>query len=296
MSEAVAEPEVGEAPVAEVVAETATPESSPAPVEAKTEDLSFTDTFVSKIENEELKSSKMWDRLKGKSADEVAQYMTEMNAWNGKKGDIPSAEASPEEWAQFHAKMGKPENIDGYDFSIGQEFNELVGEANVPYYQQKVDAFKAMALENNLSADVAGNMLEWYFNEAAGDVTGVSELAQKSKAENQAIIDKEWGDGKASIEGAIHAMLTKAGADMDGLKASGILSDPQFAIPLGQIAKDLADDPEIGHHMTRSLTGMHDQLGEVNSEILNLMSQGKVVPKHLKSKLYALREKLGDDI
>lgn len=273
-----------------------TPVEVAPPAEAVSEDLAFTDNFIGSIESDELKGSKVLERLKGKSADEMAQYITELASWNGKKGDIPSKDATQEEIDAFQMKMGRPENVEGYDFSIGDEFSELVGESQVPYYQSKIDGFKEQALKEGLSADAAANMMEWYFDQVANDVNGVSDIAKKNSEANQATIDKEWGDGKQAIEGAIHAMLTKSGADVDALKASGALSDPAIAIPLGKIARDLADDPEIGHHMTRSLTGLQDQLGEVNAQYKQYISRGDAVPSHIKAKRMSLMEKLGDDI
>jgi hypothetical protein len=278
----------------DVVADVAT--EAPVATEAVSEDLAFSDQFISKIESDELKGHKTLGRLQGKSADELAQYITELQAWNGKKGDIPAKDAPQEEIDAFQIKMGRPENIEGYDFNIGEEFSELVGTEQLPYYQSKIDGFKEQALKEGMSADSAANMMEWYFDQVAGDVTGVSDIATKNSEANQATIDKEWGDGKASMEGAINAMLTKAGADVDSLKASGALSDPAIAIPLGKIASDLADDPEIGHHMTRSLTGLQDQLGEVTAQYKEYIANGEAVPAHIKAKRMSLMEKLGDDI
>jgi hypothetical protein len=138
--------------------------------------------------------------------------------------------------------------------------------------------------------------MEYYFNSAANDIAGIGETSKKQQADQRAVIDKEWGDGKQAIEGAIHAMLTKSGADVDALKASGALSDPAIAIPLGKIARDLADDPEIGHHMTRSLSGLQDQLGEVTAQYKEFLSKGEPIPSHIKAKRAAILEKLGDDI
>lgn len=38
----------------------------------------------------------------------------------GKKGGIPAADAKPEEWDSFHAKL-RPENADAYDFTVGKD-------------------------------------------------------------------------------------------------------------------------------------------------------------------------------
>lgn len=285
----VVEEEVGaEAPVEEVV-ET--------PVEESAQDeVAFSDSFIEKLTDEDLKSNKTWDRLKGKSADELGRYITELVSYNGKKGDIPAKDASKEEWDAFHQKMGRPESVEGYDFSIGDEFKEVVGEANLPYYQQMIDGFKEQAFEQGMSAEASSNMVEWYLDKVAGDVTGVSEIAKKSTEASEAALDKEWGEQRQSIEGAINAMLQKSGADIDALKATGALSDPSIAIPLGKLASQFADDPEIGHNMTQTVTGLHDQMANVTKEVGEYIRRGDKVPAHLSQKRLDIMNRLGDNL
>ena len=290
--EEVAVVEEAAAPVEEVAVE-----SPSAVVEGVVaEEKSFTDDWIGKIEDEELKGNKILERLAGKSADEVAQYLVELNSWNGKKGDIPAKDATQEEIDAFQIKMGRPETAEGYDFSLNDDFVKLVGEQNAPLYQGMVDGFKDTALKVGLSEEQASEIMEYYLSSAADDINGVNEVSTKLQAESQATIDKEWGDSKPQIEGAIHAMLQKAGADTDALKASGALADPAIAIPLGKIAKDLADDPEIGHHMTRTITGLHDQLAETNALVAGYIKTGEKVPAHIAQKRATLMNKLGENL
>ena len=275
---------------------TASEETNATTEATATEESAFSDTFIESISDEGLKGNKLWERLKGKSADEFAKYVTELQSWNGKKGEVPTEESTPEEWSAFYDKMGRPETIDGYDFSLNDEFKELVGESNTPYYQQMIDGFKEQAHELGLNPEKASGLVGWYLDKVAGDVTGVNEISSQQAEANDAALGKEWGDSRQQMEGAIHALLSSKGADIEALKATGILSDPAIAIPLGKIASDLGDDPEIGHHMTTTLTGIHDQLGDVNEEIKGYMRKGKQVPSHLKQKRTDLMNKAGDNL
>jgi len=267
-----------------------------AEVVTSSEELAFSDKFVDSISNEELKSNKLWERLKGKDADEFAKYITELQSYNGRKGDIPKEDATPEEWAEFYGKLGRPESIEGYDFSLNKEFTDLVGEENTPYYQTMVDGFKEQAFELGLSAEKASGLVEWYLDKTATDINGVTEISSKQAEDNKAALDKEWGDSRPAIEGAVHALLSQKGADIEALKASGILSDPAIAIPLGKIASDLGDDPEIGHHMTNTMTGLQDQLSEARSEVMEYMKRGEHPPAHVKQRFNDLQVKLGDNL
>ena len=124
--------------------ETATPTETTVdtPEVSKASEQAFSDSWLGKLEAEDLKGDKTLERLKGKSEEEIARYIKELASWNGKKGDIPAKDASDEEKEAFAIKMGRPETIDGYDFNINDDFSEVVGADNVPYYQQKVDGFK----------------------------------------------------------------------------------------------------------------------------------------------------------
>lgn len=281
-----------EAPVAPVEAQP-TPDT---PVTPEASEEAFADVWLGKLENEELKGDKTLERLKGKSADEVAQYIKELVAWNGRKGDIPADDATDEVKEAFAIKMGRPETQEGYDFSLNADFSELVGEDNVPYYESKVEWFKEQAFANGLSADKAATMLEGYFEMMAGDINGVSEVATKQATDAQATIDKEWGESKNFMETSIDAMMVRSGADLEALKASGALQDPNIALALGRIAKDLADGPEIGHKMAQTKMGQRDQLAEVNAQVSEMIANGNKVPDHLKTKRLSLMKGFGDEL
>ena len=76
------------------------------PVEESSE--SFVDSMLSQIDNEDIKSAGFWKNLEGKDANELGQYIKELNNFAGKKGDIPKSDATEEEWNAFYEKLGRP--------------------------------------------------------------------------------------------------------------------------------------------------------------------------------------------
>ena len=107
--------------------------------ESNTQPASFVSSMLDQIEDAEIKDAGFWKNLEGKDATEVGKYIKELQSFAGKKGDIPKPDASEEEWGEFYGKLGRPENIDGYDFTIGDEFRELVGEDSAPFFEKAVE-------------------------------------------------------------------------------------------------------------------------------------------------------------
>ena len=87
------------------------------------------------------------EKLGGKNANEVGKYIKELQSFAGRKGDIPKDDATDEEWDAFYQKLGRPETIEGYDFSINEEFKELVGEGFAPFFDKVVSDFKEKAFQ-----------------------------------------------------------------------------------------------------------------------------------------------------
>ena len=134
------------------------------------ESSSFVDNMLSQIDNDDIKSAGFWKNLEGKDANEVGKYIKELQSFAGKKGDIPKADATDEEWSAFYQKLGRPENIDGYDFTIGDEFTELVGEDSIPYFEKTVDKIKEQAFQMGASSDQAEEMVNIFLESVADSV------------------------------------------------------------------------------------------------------------------------------
>ena len=113
----------------------------------------FADVMFDQITDEDIKTAGWAKNLKGKDANEVGQYIKELQSFAGKKGDIPKQDASDEEWSEFYQKLGRPSDIEGYDFSIGDEFTEAVGEESLPFFEKTVNEIKEEAFNIGASPD-----------------------------------------------------------------------------------------------------------------------------------------------
>lgn len=269
------------------------------PVEESSEQVAFVDNMLSQIDNEDVKSAGFWKNLEGKNANEVGQYIKELQSFAGKKGDIPKSDATDEEWSEFYQKLGRPESIDGYDFTIGDEFAEIVGKEALPFFDKIVEGFKEKAFEMGATSDQAEELTNWYLETIADQIESTN---QSSKEYNDSLhqeLKKEWGDEYDGIYLAIEGLLKANGMPEENiqyLKESGVLNEPSFAQTLANISKKFADDPEIGHHQTRTVAGLQDQLAEVNMDIAEYIKTGTKVPPHIAQKRQDLMDKLGDNL
>ena len=282
----------------EVVEETPVEEAGP--VEESSEaTTNFVDSMLEQIEDEDVKSAGFWKNLEGKNANEVGQYIKELNSFAGKKGDIPKKDATDEEWNEFYSKLGRPETPEAYDFDVNEDFKEAVGEESMPYFEQAVKGFKEQAYKLGANTDQAEEMLDWYLSMMVDSTTAQKETLEEEAKQKDIELRKAWGDQYDGMERGIEALLRSNGMEdehIEWAKKSGILKEPTLAITLGNIASRFEDDPEIGHHQTKTLAGLQDQLAEINMDVVEYIRTGEKVPPHIAQKRKDLMDKLGDNL
>jgi hypothetical protein len=263
------------------------------PVEESSE--SFVDSMLSQIDNEDIKSAGFWKNLEGKDANEVGKYIKELQSFAGKKGDIPKSDASQEEWDAFYNKLGRPEDVDGYDFTIGDEFTKVVGEESAPFFEDAVEEFKKEIFKIGASADQAENLVDWYLGFVANSIEEDNKAVEENMQAMETELRREWGDSYDGMMNGIEVMLEANGMPKENIefaKEAGLLKDPSFAIALGKIATKFGDDPEIGHHQTNTLAGINDQLFDVEQEVKEYLKTGTPIPTHIREKMdYLYKEK-----
>ena len=267
------------------------------PVEESSE--SFVDSMLSQIDNEDIKSAGFWKNLEGKDANEVGKYIKELQSFAGKKGDIPKSDATQEEWDSFYEKLGRPSDIEGYDFTVGDEFTEIVGEESKPFFEDAVEEFKKEIFKIGATADQAENLVDWYLGFVANSIEEDNKAVEENMQAMETELRKEWGDSYDGMMNGIEVMLEANGMPKENIefaKEAGLLKDPSFAVALGRIATKFGDDPEIGHHQTSTMAGIRDQLHDVEQEVLGYIKTGKQIPKHISDKRIDLMNKLGEDL
>ncbi len=284
----------------EVVEETTeTVEETPVEESNVQSNASFVDSMLQQIEDEDVRDAGFWKNLEGKDATEVGKYIKELQSFAGKKGDIPKPDATEEEWAAFHQKLGRPESVDGYDFEMGDEFRELVGEDSAPFFEKIVGGFKEQAFKMGATPETAEALTDWYLGTVAEELEASQTAMKEADEEMDKELRQEWGDSYDGMMNGITAMLKANGMPDENLQfavESGLLKDPALATTLGKIASRFQDDPEIGHHQTNTQAGLRDQLNDVNQEVMEYISKGQKVPGHIGQKRIDLMNKLGENL
>ena len=262
--------------------------------ESNTQPESFVDSMLQQIEDEDVRDAGFWKNLEGKDATEVGKYIKELQSFAGKKGDIPKPDASEEEWAEFYSKLGRPESTDGYDFTVGDEFRELVGEDSAPFFEKAVEGFKEQAYAMGASSEKAEELVDWYLGMVAQEIEESNAAMKEADEAMDKELRGEWGDGYDGMMNGITAMLKANGMPEENLQFaidSGLLRDPALATTLANIATRFQDDPEIGHHQTSTMAGLTDQIFDVEQEIKEYIRKGEKIPAHILEKRNTLGEK-----
>ena len=262
--------------------------------ESNTQPESFVGSMLSQIEDDEVKDAGFWKNLEGKDATEVGKYIKELQSFAGKKGDIPKPDATEDEWAEFYGKLGRPESTDGYDFTVGDEFRELVGEDSAPFFEKAVEGFKGQAYAMGASSEKAEGLVDWYLGMVAQEIEESNAAMKEADEAMDKELRGEWGDGYDGMMNGITAMLKANGMPDENLQFaidSGLLRDPALATTLANIATRFQDDPEIGHHQTSTMAGISDQIFDVEQEIKGYLKKGEKIPPHILEKRNSLSEK-----
>jgi hypothetical protein len=258
-----------------------------AEVAEKDDSPAFMESMLESMTDEDVKGHKMWENLKGKSADEVGRYFKELKSFTGKKGDIPGKDAKDEEWSEFYSKLGRPESTDAYDFEIGQEFKDLVGEDSMPYYEGIIGTIKEQAFAMGADSDKAEAAVDSLLALVAEQTEGVNKELAKVAEENLATLEKEFGDGFDAINGSIDALMMNNGMtkeQVEWARENGIFTEPAIAIPLAKLAAKFEDDPEIGHHQTQTQAGVADQIAELDHQMGEYIAKGDAIPQYMHDK------------
>ena len=190
--------------------------------------------------------------------------------------------STQEEWDAFHQKLGRPDDINGYDWNLGDDFREVVGE-QAPFYEKLTDSFKDAVFKAGLDSDKSEEIYNSILSEVAGQFEEVANIRTEREKEIETSLKNEWGDSREGIERSIKATLVDNGgleeSDVDELISAGLLKEPKLAVALGKIASKFDVDPEIGTLQASTQAGLEIE-GE---ELQNVMKaeykeHGRVLP------------------
>lgn len=214
---------------------------------------------------EEIKDNSYWQKFNGADKDTVLKSILEREKLVGWKGDIPKADASPEEWAEFNTKIGVPESNEGYQFDVPED---------IEIAQEHVEAISVMAHKHNLTVKqqgVVSDILEYY--------GGLEKTAAESQVardeENQKFLETKWGprdsDQYQEQSAAVGALLSKF--DLSQEHREEIESSPAMMHLAGMITHKLDENPQAGAPINSTRQGLDDQIAEKKQEILDAYNE-----------------------
>jgi hypothetical protein len=113
---------------------------------------------------------------------------TEFADFKGKALVAPSADAKPEEWSAFYAKLGRPEKADGYELKLPPDLPP-----ELPYDAEGATAYKQWAHDAGLTPTQAQKLHDQFVKHTAGQWTASTQAQQQAVETAHADIVKDWG-------------------------------------------------------------------------------------------------------
>lgn len=149
----------------------------------------------------------------GKSKGDLEQSKTDLEGKLAQAIQIPGEDASDEDRAAFLAKLGRPENPEGYelkrpDLPEGFKYNE-----------DRENAFRKFAHDSGLTQAQASAIHSWFNEQMLKSYQDFASISESHLKEAEETLKKEWGD-KFS-ENVEIAKRTAKTLDEKGLKGLG---------------------------------------------------------------------------
>lgn len=159
---------------------------------------------------------------------------------------LPGKDATPEEREAFLNKLGRPEKVDGYQFTPPKDLPE-----GLPYDGDRAKAFAGVAHKLGITQEQAAGLHDWFMADSVNAFSGMGEaqkaaMQQRGVAETEKLV-KEWGPLEGDTARANFEIADKVFTQVPGgqdflqeLQAIGLVG-PNKEILSAPIAKMLAN-------------------------------------------------------
>lgn len=198
--------------------------------------------------NRKLAETKGWNTPE--SLDKAFTSYAELEKLQGSSLRVPGQDAPKEEWDKFHARLGRPEKPEAYEFKRPEGLPE-----NVPYSDELATQAKGWFHEAGLPPRQAQSLHDKWIGYVASQQQAAIEAQGKAVTEAHDVLVKDWGPTDSEGFKARHQLANRAITQLglvDSFKKGGILL-PDGALTDATLAKALA---QVGEAMFRE-----DQLG-----------------------------------
>lgn len=224
----------------------------------------------------ELAGEKVWESVKDFPG--LAKQFVDSQKMIGGSVRVPKEDATQEEWDKFHAKLGRPESADGYQFPLPEVAH---GEWN----KDAVGAFKKAAHGLGLTPRQAQGIMTMYADLERQAVKARGGATEARIGELKA----EWGEAfKNNLAIAKSATRQVFGQKfIDMLNRTGLGDDPDLIRGMVRVGKDLMEDGviEVGEGFS-SLDSVTDEINKV----MNLDAEGRAKHPYWNDKLAGHKE------
>lgn len=197
---------------------------------------------------------------------------------------IPTDKSTPEEWAAFHTRLGRPEKADGYKFD-----EKLVADGSVTDKVAFMKTVRDLFHEHGVPAKAAEGIFSKYTALLADQHKAVKEADIKAQQTWVEGLKKEFGTAFEQKIAVGNAALKKFGGEgvIKLLRSTGLGSHPDVVKMFVALGQPLMDDNIVD--------GSGNPMGKIlsPSEAQNRIKELKI-DKEFVSRLYT-KEALGHD-
>lgn len=162
----------------------------------------------------------------------LAKQAYEQSKLLGNAIRLPGANATPEEIAAYHEKLGVPKTIEDYGFQPPEKLPE-----DLPYDGERAKEFATKAKELGIPKGAARSLHDWFIEKAVTDHTGLTakaeaQMVETAKGETEKLV-KQYGpvtgdQFRAQASYADRAIQELGGDNLrEALKASKLVGSAQ---------------------------------------------------------------------
>jgi len=177
---------------------------------------------------------------KFKNISELGKAYGELEGRLGKSITIPGEDSTDEERANFFAKLGRPENADGYELQFGENIPEYMKKA----FQADEKEFRELMFKSGFSGDQAKAMHGYIQDKLLDGQKLEAMFRQKQYNDGTTALKESWGaDFGKNLN--ISQMALQRFADIESiqfLKESGLGNHPGVIKMMYKIGQAISED------------------------------------------------------
>jgi len=242
------------------------------PNDSRLKNVKVPEKYINEPWAKEVKSVEdLWDKMKG------AQKLL------GKDKIVrPGANATPEEMAEFHKQMGRPENPEGYEFKNVEALKELARNTELDH------AVKKIFYEEGVPKEVGERIVSKYENLLYTLQKPAIDAGAKRDLEFQKLADEVLGSDKASSISAFKSVMREALGDKAHLATKIENLDNDQLLPLIVLSKKIHDKYTGENRVTVTPGGQPGLSGDLKADYQTLSAQKLAIktddkmPEHIK--------------